>query len=259
MKGIVTSIPANGISTRYNNVSFYISDDASASNKFYVFRAKGLGGGDVTENMIKVGDEVVIFGSTWVNYKGNTPETKQGEAYVVSIKSNGDSPDPTPVVGETGTNGDFETWSGSTPVNWTTSSSAGNATLSQSTDAHGGKYSVKVAGATANKRLGYKEMNLKAGSYTIVFYVKALAEGASVNPGFVPIENGTAGTYKYSGYVDNISTTSWQRVEATLDIPSDGTYCIVIMNQKKTPAVDVLIDDVTLTLGNTTVIKARRK
>ena len=95
VKGIVTSIPNNGISTQYNNVSFYISDDKSASNKFYVFRAKGLNGGDVTANMIKVGDEVVIFGSTWVNYKGNTPETKQGEAYIVSItpgEGGGDTP-----------------------------------------------------------------------------------------------------------------------------------------------------------------------
>ena len=102
VKGIVTSIPNNGLSTQYNNASFYISDDKSASNKFYIFRAKGLNGGDVTANMLKVGDEVVIFGSTWVNYKGNTPETKQGEAYIVSIKAGeggGDTPD-TPGGGE---------------------------------------------------------------------------------------------------------------------------------------------------------------
>ena len=98
VKGIITEIPSNGISTQYNNLTFYISDDKAASNKFYVFRAKGLNGGDVTENMIKVGDEVVIFGSTWVNYKGNTPETKQGEAYIVSINDNGgDTPGEEPV------------------------------------------------------------------------------------------------------------------------------------------------------------------
>lgn len=100
VKGIVTSIPSNGISTQYNNVSFYISDDKGASNSFYVFRAKGLNGGDVTENMIKVGDEVVVFGSTWVNYKGNTPETKQGEAYVVSITPGENSGNPTTGGGE---------------------------------------------------------------------------------------------------------------------------------------------------------------
>jgi hypothetical protein len=85
VKGIVTEIPANGISTKYNNLTFYISDDKAGSNKFYIYRAKGLNGGDVTENMLKVGDEVVVFGSTWVNYRGNTPETKQGAAYIVAI------------------------------------------------------------------------------------------------------------------------------------------------------------------------------
>lgn len=96
VKGIITEIPNNGISTQYNNLTFYISDDKAGTNKFYIFRSKGLNGGDVTENMIKVGDEVVIFGSTWVNYKGNTPETKQGEAYIVSITpgQNGGSNEP---------------------------------------------------------------------------------------------------------------------------------------------------------------------
>lgn len=42
-------------------------------------------------------------------------------------------------------NGDFEAWEGKVPTNWKTTSSAGNATLSQSTDAHAGQYSVKLA------------------------------------------------------------------------------------------------------------------
>ena len=92
VKGTVKSIPSNGISTQYNNVSFYLTDDGS--NEFYIFRAKGLNGGDVTENMLKVGDEVVVFCSKWVNYKGNTPETKQGEAYIVSITAGSGSTDP---------------------------------------------------------------------------------------------------------------------------------------------------------------------
>ena len=55
-------------------------------------------------------------------------------------------------------NGDFECWIGGQPNNWQTESSAGNASLSMSTDAHGGDYSVKVAGNTgSNKRISYKE------------------------------------------------------------------------------------------------------
>lgn len=167
-----------------------------------------------------------------------------------------ETPD-TPSTGDTTTpNGDFETWVDGKPNNWKTASSAGNASLTQSTDAHSGKYSVKVGGSTtANKRLGYKEMELKAGTYKIKYYVKAAtATGASVQSGFVPVTEGKVGDYKYSGYINNISNTEWTLVEQELVIPSDGTYCIVIMNSKK-PGGDVLIDDLTLTLGETVIIK----
>lgn len=167
-----------------------------------------------------------------------------------------ETPD-TPSTGDTTTpNGDFETWVDGKPNNWKTASTAGNATLTQSTDAHSGKYSVKVGGSSsANKRLGYKEMELKAGTYKIKYYVKAAtATGASVQSGFVPVTEGKVGDYKYSGYINNISNTEWTLVEQELVIPSDGTYCIVIMNSKK-PGGDVLIDDLTLTLGETVIIK----
>ena len=88
VKGIVTNIPEGdkGISTSYNNATFYISDDADGNNSFYIYRCLGLGGGDITDaNFIKVGDEVVIHGTSWVNYQGNTPETTQKTAYVYSI------------------------------------------------------------------------------------------------------------------------------------------------------------------------------
>lgn len=165
----------------------------------------------------------------------------------------------TPSTGDTTTpNGDFETWVDGKPNNWKTASTAGNATLTQSTDAHSGKYSVKVGGSTsANKRLGYKEMEFKAGTYKIKYYVKAATDkGASVNSGFVEIsaENKPAGNYMYSGYINDITNTEWKLVEQDLVIPSDGTYCIVIMNTKK-PGGDVLIDDLTLTLGETVIIK----
>lgn len=168
-----------------------------------------------------------------------------------------ETPD-TPSTGDTTTpNGDFETWVDGKPNNWKTASTACNATLTQSTDAHNGKYSVKVGGSTtANKRLGYKEMELKAGTYKIKYYVKAATEtGASVQSGFVDITaEGKAGNYVYSGYINNIPNTKWTLVEQELVIPADGKYCIVIMNAKK-PGGDVLIDNLTLTLGETVIIK----
>ena len=75
-KGIVSAIKdASGIA-QYGNVSFYITDDGSVSETtLLVFQALYLGGEKFTsEDQIKVGDEVTIYGAL-VNFKGNTPET----------------------------------------------------------------------------------------------------------------------------------------------------------------------------------------
>ena len=154
-------------------------------------------------------------------------------------------------------NGGFERWTDGVPDNWKTASTAGNATLTQSTTAHGGNYSVQVGGsASANKRIGYKEMKLSAGTYTVKFYAKALAAGGTLRPGVVSVSSDNkAGTYVYSDYVDNIRTGDWQLVEASLDVPAAGTYCFVVMNQKKDSAIDILIDDFTVTLNGQSVIK----
>ena len=262
IKGKIQKIDTQ-FAAQYGNASVHIADDAN-SQQFYIFRTYYFGGEKWKEGdgLLKEGDEIVVCAKL-VNYMGNTPETSQGGKLIsvngkTSIEGGSEKPD-TPSTGDTTTpNGDFETWVDGKPNNWKTASSAGNASLAQSTDAHSGKYSVKVSGSTtANKRLGYKEMELKAGTYKIKYYVKAAtATGASVQSGFVEIsaDNKPAGNYMYSGYINNISNTEWTLVEQELKIPTDGTYCIVIMNSKK-PGGDVLIDDLTLTLGETVIIK----
>ena len=260
IKGKIQKIDTQ-FAAQYGNASVHIADDAN-SQQFYIFRTYYFGGEKWKEGdgLLKEGDEIVVCAKL-VNYMGNTPETNQGGKLIsvngkTSIEGGSEKPD-TPSTGDTTTpNGNFETWVDGKPNNWKTASSAGNASLAQSTDAHSGKYSVKVGGSTsANKRLGYKEMELKAGTYKIKYYVKAAtATGASVQSGFVPVTEGKVGDYKYSGYINNISNTEWTLVEQELVIPSDGTYCIVIMNSKK-PGGDVLIDDLTLTLGETVIIK----
>lgn len=262
IKGKIQKIDTQ-FAAQYGNASVHIADDAN-SQQFYIFRTYYFGGEKWKEGdgLLKEGDEIVVCAKL-VNYMGNTPETSQGGKLIsvngkTSIEGGSEKPD-TPSTGDTTTpNGNFETWVDGKPNNWKTASSAGNASLAQSTDAHSGKYSVKVGGSTtANKRLGYKEMKLKAGTYKIKYYVKAAtATGASVNSGFVEIsaENKPAGNYVYSGYINDITNTEWKLVEQDLVIPSDGTYCIVIMNTKK-PGGDVLIDDLTLTLGETVIIK----
>lgn len=260
IKGKIQEIK-DQFAAQFGNATFYIADDEK-SQKFLIFRTYYFGGEKWKEGdgQLKVGDEVVVCAKL-INYMGNTPETNQGGKLIsvngkTSIEGGSEKPD-TPSTGDTTTpNGNFETWVDGKPNNWKTASTAGNASVAQSTDAHSGKYSVKVGGSTtANKRLGYKEIELKAGTYKIKYYVKAAtATGASVQSGFVPVTEGKVGDYKYSGYINNISNTEWTLVEQELVIPSDGTYCIVIMNSKK-PGGDVLIDDLTLTLGETVIIK----
>lgn len=215
IKGKVQSIKEQ-FSASYGNGSFYIADDAN-STQFYIFRIYYFGGekwkeGDMT---LKEGDEIVVCAKL-INYMGNTPETNQGGKLISvngktsagggEVKPDPDpKPDPTPGEVATGENGGFENWTDGKPTNWKTASTAGNATLSQSEDAHSGKYSVKVGGsASANKRLGYKEITLKAGEYKVKFYAKAVTEkGASVRPGIVPVTDGKAGDYIYGEYITN--------------------------------------------------------
>ena len=254
-------------SKKYKDMNYYIADMPAGSNvQLYVYRGKYLDGADFTSwDQINQGDEVIIYGQLqkYIDTKNNNavvPEVKGSKI----VKLNGEGGNGNNNQGgnetftpETGDNGTFESWTNGVPDNWKTASSAGNASLSQDRDAHGGDYAVRVGGSTSgNKRLGYRELKLRAGTYHVSFYAKAMGEGASVNPGYVPIKtDGSAGTYKYSGYVDNVSTREWQHVEADVTIDSNGTYSFVIMNQKKESAIDVLIDDFTVTLGQEQIIK----
>ena len=69
----------------YGNATFYISDDGgTSSEQFYCYRVVYLGNkkwSSKTDTDIQVGDDVIIYGYV-VNYKGNTPETVQGTAFV---------------------------------------------------------------------------------------------------------------------------------------------------------------------------------
>ncbi|MBP5771193.1 MAG: hypothetical protein J6W75_07505 [Bacteroidaceae bacterium] len=82
----------------YGNASFYISDDGTETDQFYVYRALYLGNVKYTEgDVLKVGDDVIIYGKL-TNYKGDTPETVQNEAYLYSLNgvTGGDTPGPQP-------------------------------------------------------------------------------------------------------------------------------------------------------------------
>lgn len=194
-------------------------------------------------------------GSTWEVRNFLFAEGKAAEGGEVEEPEVPDTPD-TPVTSDgLVENGGFESWAGGVPTSWKTASSAGNATIQQSTDARTGSYAVLVKGTTSgNKRLGYKETTYKAGTYTMTFYVKAAtAEGGSVRPGYATFNaDGTINSsgYKYSeNYVNDLSNTEWTKVEHTVTLEADQQICWVIMNSKN-PGKDVIIDDFTVSTAD---------
>ncbi len=201
-----------------------------------------------------------VYKSTAEN--AGTWEVKNFAINGVTTDDSGDTDKPvtpdTPVTGENlVVNGDFEDWTDGKPNHWKTASTAGNATLSQSNVARSGSYSVSVAGASANKRIGYEEMVLKAGTYKMQFYVRAATpEGGSVRPGYATFNaDGSINSsgYKYGDYVNDLLNSEWREVTHEFTLDKEQKIALVIMNSKN-PGKDVLIDDFSLTTANGGVV-----
>ena len=151
-------------------------------------------------------------------------------------------------------NGGFETWENGNAIGWKSTTSASNATVSQSTDAHSGQNALLVkAGGSSNKRLASKEYTLKAGTYTISAFVKG---GGQCKLGFVPVSGGQAITtaYNYEDSYFNTSATEWTEHSWEFTIDKDSTVNFVVMNPKTNgkanppyTSTDLLIDDFSVT------------
>jgi len=92
VKGKVSSI--GSFSEDFGSLTYYISDDGSTSNQFYIYRGYGLGGAKFTsKDELNVGDEVVVYGNL-TNYQG-TYEMKTGSIIVElnGVSSEGGSTD----------------------------------------------------------------------------------------------------------------------------------------------------------------------
>ena len=92
VQGIVTNV-TEAYGTQYGNATFEMSDDENGSNKFTFYRGLYFNNqkySNASDPGVKVGDKVVICGRV-MNYKGNTPETSQGKAWLVSVNGKGGS------------------------------------------------------------------------------------------------------------------------------------------------------------------------
>lgn len=237
VSGIISQI--DDIDTgNYGNSTYYISDDGKTSTQLEVFRGMSVNGEKFkSADEIKVGDKVVVLGKLTL-YK-ETPEFAQGSK-IVSLNGN----DP---VGENLlSNGGFETWADGLPTGWKSASTASSATLSQSTTAKSGNYSVLVEGATGNKRLASAEMTLAAGTYKFSVFYKSAEAGVngSIQLGYATVDAENKVNYVYSNnYVD--SSDEWKEQTNTFTLEAETKICLVVMNSKK-PGKSVLIDDASL-------------
>ena len=145
-------------------------------------------------------------------------------------------------------NAGFEEWNGGDPAHWVSTTTAGSATLSQSSDARTGSSSVMVKGASSNKRLAYEEMTLSPGTYTFSIYAKAATEeNARACPGYAPVnDDNSMGTYVYGEYVNDITNAEWVQVVYTFTLEAETKVNLVVMNPKL-PGKDLLLDDASLT------------
>ena len=170
----------------------------------------------------------------------------------------GETPDtPDQPSAPTGTNlianGGFESWSDGKCDDWKSTTSASNATVSQSTTAHSGQYAIMVAGnESSNKRLGSKEYKLNPGTYTISMYVKGVGQvklGYAVVGDDGKIADGDS--YNYSNYVT--TTDEWTLVTYEFTLEAATTVNFVVMNPKTSKYAttsDKLIDDFSVVTSN---------
>ena len=94
VKGKISRINANGTFTgggTYGNASFYISEDGRQTDEFPCFRILYFNKKKFEDGQtdIMVGDEVVICGKL-MNYKGNTPQTEQNQAWLYMLNGKTD-------------------------------------------------------------------------------------------------------------------------------------------------------------------------
>lgn len=126
MKGIISSIKE--VSAQYGNATYYISDDGTTAGQFEVFRGKYLDGASFTsEDQIKVGDQVVIFGKL-TNYNGTLEVAQNSKIVSLNGKTEDDTKRLSVSTTSINVSADAEsaTFKVSGNVSWTASVTEGN-------------------------------------------------------------------------------------------------------------------------------------
>lgn len=201
------------------------------------------------KKIIVTGYSIGFSGGKYVNTMGVNVVAAEEEGGNEGGNEGGD--DVVVTEGNIVENPSFEKWEGDKPANW--AGAGHNATISQSSDAKSGSYSIEVAGTTANKRLASQAYTLKAGTYKYSVYVKQTGDAAGMfRLGYAVLTDGkvaNSNDYKYITEAASV-TAEWTEVscEFTLDATTD--IALVVMNSKNGKGASILVDDVALTTAD---------
>jgi len=246
VKGKISQIKE--VSTSYGNASYYISDDGSTTDQYYIFRGYYLGNVKFTsEDQIKVGDEVIIYGKL-ITYN-STYEMAQGN-YIYSLNgstsgsSTGGSETGGETGGESGTTTNV-TWSSSS--DWDTSGTtvitytSGSYTIT--CDKGGGKTNPTVASANDCRVYANGTVTIKSTSGNISKVVFNISKKGLYRLAAITADSGTVAsqssgdkTVTWTGSASSVTFT----VGATADYGSDGS----------TKAGQLCFDSVDVTANN---------
>lgn len=92
VKGIVCT--TGSVNTKYNSVTYYISNDGSTTNRFEVYSGKYVDGADFTdENNVKLGDFVIVKGTLKYYSNGNQAEFDYNNEIVSILRAPVFTPD----------------------------------------------------------------------------------------------------------------------------------------------------------------------
>jgi hypothetical protein len=227
------------ISGYYYNVTV---DGAATAVGSIQYAPEGLVDADLNGKKIVVtGYSIGFSGGKYVNTMGISVVAAENEGG--DDEGNGD--DVVVTEGNLVENASFEKWEGDKPANWT--GVGHNATISKSSDAKSGSYSVEVAGTSSNKRLASQAYTLKAGTYTFTVNVKQTGDAAGMfRLGYVPIVGGSAGTYVYKTDAAAVSA-EWTEASCEFTLTETTELALIVMNSKNGGGASILVDDVALT------------
>lgn len=252
---VVISVPANKLATKLSIIAFANVYDSTATYRPTYF--KEINGKEYTAETIDTLTSYRNFEhpDTFIVVCEELEQltlTAEGEAVafvaIVETKDN-----PYVIVDIEGTellrNGDFETWKDNAAEWWASvkTTASNGATLTKTDDAYEGDAAIQIGNTTANKRLAYRELKLKKGTYYFSFMAKAV-KGAkkmpSIQYGFVPSVDGKVGSYVYQDTKTIPSANKWTQYIDTLKFENDTVINLLVMSKKST--ADVLVDAASL-------------